>query len=85
MLLLTEVVMYFAFGCILPCQHSTFRTSLVTWFLVFLGTITKEFENKQVLDNLKVERERGITIKAQVGEQSSITLDTVLLARLDEL
>lgn len=29
-------------------------------------TITKRKDNKQVLDKLRVERERGITVKAQV-------------------
>jgi translation elongation factor EF-4 len=33
----------------------------------YLGTILKSVENKQVLDKLQVERERGITVKAQVG------------------
>ena len=32
----------------------------------FLGTIPKDQSNKQVLDKLQVERERGITVKAQV-------------------
>ena len=30
------------------------------------GTIEKDGKNKQVLDKLQVERERGITVKAQV-------------------
>lgn len=30
-----------------------------------LGTIAKTDRNKQVLDKLQVERERGITVKAQ--------------------
>jgi len=29
------------------------------------GTIPKSTENKQILDKLQVERERGITVKAQ--------------------
>lgn len=32
--------------------------------LSFKGTIKKTGENKQVLDRLEVERERGITVKA---------------------
>jgi translation elongation factor EF-4 len=33
---------------------------------VELGTISTKPSNKQVLDRLKVERDRGITVKAQV-------------------
>lgn len=35
--------------------------------LPFLGTIDKTKKNKQVLDKLQVERERGITVKAQTA------------------
>lgn len=35
--------------------------------LLFLGTIDKTQKNKQVLDKLQVERERGITVKAQTA------------------
>lgn len=35
--------------------------------LSFLGTIDKTKKNKQVLDKLQVERERGITVKAQTA------------------
>lgn len=35
--------------------------------LQFLGTIDKTKKNKQVLDKLQVERERGITVKAQTA------------------
>jgi translation elongation factor EF-4 len=35
--------------------------------LLFLGTIDKTKKNKQVLDKLQVERERGITVKAQTA------------------
>ena len=31
------------------------------------GTITRNSDNKQVLDKLQVERERGITVKAQTA------------------
>jgi translation elongation factor EF-4 len=34
---------------------------------LFLGTIDKTKNNKQVLDKLQVERERGITVKAQTA------------------
>lgn len=33
----------------------------------FAGTIVKDAKNKQVLDKLQVERERGITVKAQTA------------------
>lgn len=32
-----------------------------------LGAIKKDADNKQVLDKLQVERERGITVKAQTA------------------
>ena len=35
-------------------------------FCAFVGTINHHSDNKQVLDKLQVERERGITVKAQV-------------------
>lgn len=31
------------------------------------GTISRDSDNKQVLDKLQVERERGITVKAQTA------------------
>ena len=34
---------------------------------IFSGTIAEDDENKQVLDKLQVERERGITVKAQTA------------------
>ena len=36
-------------------------------FVLKLGTISKDNVNKQVLDKLQVERERGITVKAQTA------------------
>ena len=33
------------------------------------GAISQNVSNKQVLDKLQVERERGITVKAQVGNK----------------
>lgn len=36
-------------------------------FFAHLGTISRDSENKQVLDKLQVERERGITVKAQTA------------------
>jgi translation elongation factor EF-4 len=35
--------------------------------LVFTGAIATTDKNKQVLDKLQVERERGITVKAQTA------------------
>ena len=32
-----------------------------------IGTISKDDKNEQVLDKLQVERERGITVKAQTA------------------
>lgn len=42
------------------------QTQLDDRLLEFTNTISKTGSNKQVLDKLKVERERGITVKAQV-------------------
>ena len=36
-------------------------------FFAHPGTISRDSENKQVLDKLQVERERGITVKAQTA------------------
>ena len=36
-------------------------------YFFFLGTISRNTDNKQVLDKLQVERERGITVKAQTA------------------
>ena len=49
---------------------------------IILGVLSKEQQNKQYLDKLQVERERGITVKAQTvslfynykGEQYLINL-----------
>lgn len=35
--------------------------------MVFIGVIDKGASNKQVLDHLPVERQRGITVKAQTA------------------
>ena len=35
--------------------------------MLILGTIPKNTKNKQVLDKLQVEKERGITVKAQTA------------------
>lgn len=46
---------------------------LVCHFLICIfsfshsGTISRDSDNKQVLDKLQVERERGITVKAQTA------------------
>lgn len=40
------------------------KSTLADRFLELTGTITEDAENKQVLDRLPVEKERGITVKA---------------------
>ena len=35
----------------------------------YQGAISQNVSNKQVLDKLQVERERGITVKAQVSDK----------------
>lgn len=40
--------------------------NILNRLLELTNTISKTGSNKQVLDKLKVERERGITVKAQV-------------------
>ena len=44
-----------------------FVISQYVHLLVHPGTISRDSENKQVLDKLQVERERGITVKAQTA------------------
>ncbi len=50
--------------------HGEAYKSVFLYFrlLELAQTITKRKDNKQVLDKLRVERERGITVKAQVTE-----------------
>lgn len=40
---------------------------LMTKCLFFIGAIDPDLKNEQVLDKLQVERERGITVKAQTA------------------
>lgn len=39
----------------------------VIYIIIIVGTISRNSDNKQVLDKLQVERERGITVKAQTA------------------
>ena len=41
--------------------------SCIRFLIIFLGVIDSESKNEQVLDKLQVERERGITVKAQTA------------------
>lgn len=41
------------------------KFSKLKYLLFYSGTIPASSKNKQVLDKLQVERERGITVKAQ--------------------
>lgn len=45
----------------------TFGIKKYCILIIFAGAIKSDTKNKQVLDKLQVERERGITVKAQTA------------------
>lgn len=44
-----------------------YAISMIDHIVYLTGTISRKTDNKQVLDKLQVERERGITVKAQTA------------------
>lgn len=61
----SQVILYFSFLWMMWVLKIVLFTSL--GFFIWAGAIVKTGSNKQVLDKLQVERERGITVKAQTA------------------